>query len=125
MDKTQWQAHICNTRDLRWKRFYDACEAIEKGSRTAWGMNLMTAFLGHLHGTAGMGVRASAEAVLSDLPRPLQRRGLRMLRVMLLTAPDLSEVLEAMPLHLRREPADVLHRVPSRNAMGVRAIETL
>ena len=110
MDKAAWQARLAREGDTRWKRFFDVCETVEGGSRTVWALNLMRDVLERA-GPDGRHLAQALTDVIGALPsRPLQRRGLRLLRRMLAADPALAAGLATLPLHLRREPADVLRR---------------
>lgn len=118
MDIGTWQSHIVKTGDVQLKRFFDICQTIEHGSRTGWAMNLMKQLVdtattdGQPSSLPTTPARASdaVMGILAPLSRQLQCKALRMLRLMLSTDTSLRDVLNAMPLHNRREAADVLRR---------------
>lgn len=107
MDRAAWTARIVAEQDKRYLKFFQVCDTVERGNRTSWALNLMEKFL---EARVSSSVATAADAVLQPLPRAMQRKGLRMLRLMMASDAALAEDLSLMPLHLRKEEADVIRR---------------
>lgn len=101
-----------NTHRKHYERFAEAAASLEKGSRKDWALKLMRSFCIATADTEdpmalpvdAAALRRGLDAVLLSDSAQMRRKGIRFLRLMLQSVPELGPVLQAMPRHQRKEP---------------------